>query len=189
MTKIFLDACVLVPIGSTNVILTAAEHNLTQPYWSPAVVDEAVRAIADSRPGLDDVRIRRRFTAMDSVFPGASVPPDMSTLDGYDFPDPDDKHVVAAALAADAQTIVTANTKDFPKPLMREFALTVMTPDDLLLSLLDEDTATMTSVIVEVAEALNNPARTAEDILVSLRLAGTPRFADRARTPLQPGTL
>jgi len=43
MILVFLDACVLVPIGLTNVILTASEHDLLQPYWSPTVVDEAVR--------------------------------------------------------------------------------------------------------------------------------------------------
>ena len=185
MTKIFLDACVLVPIGLTNVILAAAEHNLTQPYWSPAVVEEAVRAISDIRLGLGEDRIRRRFTAMDLAFPGASVPADTSTLDDYDFPDPDDKHVAAAALAAGAQTIVTANTKDFPNPLMHRLGLSVMTPDELLLVLLDDDPEAMTSVVVEVAEALNNPARTVEDILVSLRLAGAPRFAAKSTTLLQ----
>ena len=181
MTKIFLDACVLVPIGLTNVILTAAEHNLTQPYWSPAVVDEAVRAISDIRPGLGEDRIRRRFTAMDAAFPGASVTAGTSTLNDYDFPDPDDKHVVAAALVASAQTIVTANTKDFPKPLMHRLGLSVMTPDELLLALLDEDAEAMTSVVVEVAEALQNPKRTTDDLLISLHLAGAPRFSAEVR--------
>ena len=181
MIKIFLDACVLAPIGLTNVILTAAERNLVQPYWSPAVVEEAVGAISDIRPGLGEDRIRRRFTAMNSAFPGASVPADMSMLDDYYFPDPDDKHVVAAALVASAQTIVTANTKDFPKPLMHRLGLSVMTPDELLLALLDDDPETMTSVIVEVAEALQTPKRTTDDILVSLHLAGAPRFAAKVR--------
>jgi len=181
MIKIFLDACVLVPISLTNVIRTAAEHDLVQPYWPSTVVEEAVLAIAEMRPGLGEDRIRRRFTAMNSAFPGASVTAGTSTLDDYYFPDPDDKHVAAAAMAAGAQTVVTANTKDFPKPLIHRLGLSVMTPDDLLLALLEDDTEAMTSVVVEITEALNNPARTKDDILVSLRLAGAPRFATKVR--------
>jgi predicted nucleic acid-binding protein len=35
-------------------------------------------------------------------------------IDGLSLPDPDDRHVLAAAIRSDAQVIVTWNMKDFP---------------------------------------------------------------------------
>ena len=185
MITAFLDACVLVPISLTNVILTAAEHGLIQPYWSPTVEDEAVKAIQEVRPALNEDRIRARFDAMDDAFEGACISGDPSTMNKHHFPDPDDKHVAAAAISAGASIIVTANLRDFPGPLMDKLGLTIMTPDELLQMLLAEDPELMVSVIVEVADALQSPTQTPNDILTALRLAGAPRFAVETRDLLR----
>jgi predicted nucleic acid-binding protein len=184
MTAVFLDACVLVPITLTNVILTAAEAGLVRPHWSAEVVEEAVEAILEIRPGLAEDRIRRRFAAMNAAFEGASVSGDPAALDGTGFPDPDDLHVVAAAIAAEARMIVTANIRDFPSHVLAVLGLNVVSPDQLLLGLLEEDAEATVNVVVEVATALRNPQRTIEDLLASLSLAGARRFAAEVRKTL-----
>ena len=63
---------------------------------------------------------------MITVFPGASVSADPSALMEFEFPDPDDRHVAAAGLAAGAHTLVTANTKDLPNTLMDQLGLAVL---------------------------------------------------------------
>jgi hypothetical protein len=181
MRTVFLDACVLVPITLTNVILTAAERGLLQPCWSPAVVEEAVEAIMEVRPGLGEERVRRRFNAMDAAFERASVSGDPATLDGLGFPDVNDQHVAAAAVAAGAEAVVTANIRDFPEQVMGGLGLAVMSPDEFLLGLLETDPETMADVVVRVAAALRNPERTPEDILAALELAGAGRFAAAVR--------
>ncbi|MDR3360198.1 MAG: PIN domain-containing protein, partial [Bifidobacteriaceae bacterium] len=172
MTAVFLDACALVPITLVNVILTAAEDALLRPHWSPEVIEEAVRAILLSRPSLDEARVRGRFSAMDAAFKGASMSGDVSTLDRSAFPDPDDLHVVAAAVAAGATTVVTANVRDFPEAAMAKLGITVQSPDQLLLDLLENDPQGMIDVVAKVAGSLRNPTRTPNDILTGLGLAG-----------------
>lgn len=181
MISVFLDACVLVPVTLTNVILTAAENGLVRPYWSHEVVEEAVDAIREVRPNLSEDRVRRRFVAMDAAFEGASVSGDPSTLDGRGLPDVDDQHVVAAAIAAGASVIVTANIRDFPKAVMASLGMSVLSPDDFLLRLAEADGEAMVNVVARVAETLRNPERAPEDILVALELSGARRFAFEIR--------
>jgi hypothetical protein len=168
--------------------MTAVEDGLVQPHWSPTVVEEAVDAIREVRPRLGEERIRRRFAAMDAAFEGASAPGDPASLGARGFPDPGDRHVVAAAVAAGATVVVTANIRDFPEVLMAEFGLAVMSPDEFLLGLLGQEEAAMTAVVVKVAAALRNPERSPGDILAALALAGAPGFAARVRRPGSPAS-
>jgi len=161
--------------------MTCAESGLLQVRWSAGVVDEAVRAIVRISPGLDEATVGRRFAAMDAALPGSFVSDGRVVIDCDGFPDPDDQHVVASAVSCGADVVVTANVRDFPKELMAGFGLTVMSPDDLLLSLLKENTASVLTVVIAVAAALHHPARSVEDILTILGRSGAPGFAAGVR--------
>lgn len=52
-------------------------------------------------------------------------------VDGLDLPDPDDRHVLAAAVRAGAQAIITANLTDFPAAKLKPYAVEAIHPDDL----------------------------------------------------------
>ena len=51
--------------------------------------------------------------------------------------DPDDCHVLAAAIKANANLIVSNNIKDFPKEYLSTFGLSVKTADDFLTDIID----------------------------------------------------
>lgn len=53
------------------------------------------------------------------------------------MPDPDDRHVVAAAIRAGAQTIVTFNLRDFPSGVLSRYDIEAKHPDDFVLDCLD----------------------------------------------------
>ena len=177
MTVVFLDANVLVPITLTNVLLTANEEGLFQAHWSPEVVEEAVDAIADIRPGIPEASIRRRFDAMNSAFEDGLVSGDSKVLASLNLPDPDDRHVVAAAIAAEATIILTENLKDFPEAVLKPFGLVAMTPDQFLSSLLKENGSIVADVIRRVAQTLVRPPRSVEDILIALERTHVTQFA------------
>ncbi len=59
-----LDANVLVPILSCDLLLTAARHELFQPIWSPTILDEVTRNIIAINPDLDPERLKARIAAM-----------------------------------------------------------------------------------------------------------------------------
>lgn len=71
--KAVLDANVLVPILSCDLLLTAARHELFQPIWSPTILEEVTRTIIGINPDLDPARLRARSAAMAAAFPAASL--------------------------------------------------------------------------------------------------------------------
>jgi len=91
--------------------------------------------------GFDQTAAQRLVGAMNRAFPYAEVEPDEEhwrTLHQVSLPDEDDRHVLAASLAADATVLCTSNIKDFPAHIAEALGFEVLTPDQLLSRLVVE---------------------------------------------------
>jgi hypothetical protein len=82
---------------------------------------------------IDRLQITRRL--MNDALPAATVTGYEEHIPELVLPDPDDRHVVAAAIAAKASLLLTWNLRDFPERALKKFGLRAMTPDDFLLRL------------------------------------------------------
>jgi predicted nucleic acid-binding protein len=183
-TGVFLDACVLVPITLTNVLLTAAESDLIRPYWSHTVVEEAVAAIREISPDRPEAQVRRRFAAMDVAFSDSLVEGDPAAVADLRLPDSDDLHVVAAAVAANADLIVTDNTADFPAKALGAVGLRATTPGELLSSMLSSSPEAMLNIMRQAVATLTRPPITLDEILATLERCWAADFVAELRTLL-----
>jgi len=102
-------------------------------------------------------------------------------IESVALPDPDDRHVLAAARQANAQVIVTANLRDFPRATLAPHGVEAVHPDDFLQGLADGEPEALLEVIVEQAAALRSPPQTVEDLLDTLRNNGLARTVARVR--------
>lgn len=93
-------------------------------------------------------------------------------VDGLVLPDPDDRHVLAAAVRAGAQAIITFNLKDFPDEALSQYSTEAKHPDDFLLNTIDLAPGTVAQVLTEQAGALKNPPRTVPELLQTLQDLG-----------------
>lgn len=177
-----LDACVMVPVSLCDTLLRLGEEQLYRPIWSERILNEAADAIATVHPDIDVSKIERRLAYMNETFPGACVGDFLGIETGLQLPDPDDRHVVAAALRARADAIVTANLRDFPTEAVRQLDLEAISPDEFLLSQLDMRSAVVLDVLEAQAAATRNPQRTVDDVLTALVRAGVPNFVDEVRS-------
>lgn len=139
-----LDTCVLWPARQRDFLLSLAAQDLFRPVWSAVVLaelayEEAAKLVdRGERADRADARAAGLIEAMRSRFPDALVA-GWQPLEGtFSLPDPDDEHVLAAAVAAGAETVVTSNLRDFPTHLMpagvaaltpAAFAAVVVEPD------------------------------------------------------------
>lgn len=175
-----LDACVLVPIALADTLLRVAERELYRPLWSERILDEAADAVLEIHPDLEPGVVTKRFAAMNNTFKEASVEGWEIFEETIALPDPDDRHVVAAAMRGRADTIVTANLRDFPDETFTPLEIAVVDPDAFLLDQLDLAPRVVLDVLREQAAHTRSPALTPTDLLARLARAGVPAFADEA---------
>ncbi|MEI2638833.1 MAG: PIN domain-containing protein [Microthrixaceae bacterium] len=184
--SVVLDACVLVPAVSTDTLLRLAERGLYRPHWSELILAETRWALLEIHDGMEDEQIDRRFNHMNLAFEDALVT-DWESLEGVVvLPDPDDRHIVAAAMKCGADAIVTANVDDFPYDELNRFGIGVQSLDDFLLDLLDLAPEMVVAAISEQARDTRRPHLTSDEVLNGLRRVGAPDFAVLVEQLLSP---
>ncbi|MDA8208607.1 MAG: PIN domain-containing protein [Actinomycetota bacterium] len=176
-----LDACVLVPVTLADSLLRVADQGLYRPLWSSRILEEVVAAICEVHPEIPEDRIRRRVSDMGRYFPEAQVQGWGQLLDWLHLPDPDDRHVLAAAIRGRADAIVTANIKDFPADVVGSFDIEVVHPDAFLLDQLDLDRNAVLEALRDQARHARHPALSARDLARRLTRAGVPEFAEEIK--------
>ena len=115
--RALLDANVLYPAGLRDMLLRLADRYLFVPLWSADIHEEWIRSLLADRPDLDASVLERTRTVMDGHFPEAIVIGYESLAGDLDLPDPGDRHVLAAAIAGQAQVIVT-RTSGISRPIV-----------------------------------------------------------------------
>ena len=176
-----LDACVMVPVSLCDTLLRLAEARMYRPIWSERILAETHMAIAEVHPQLRREQVDRRIRYMEESFPGARTDGFEMLEEALVLPDPDDRHVLAAAIRSRADAIVTSNLKDFPEATLRRFDIEAIHPEQFLLSQLDMAGRTVIEVLDAQAAAARNPRLSRDDVLTSLVRAGVPRFVDEVR--------
>jgi hypothetical protein len=119
------DACVLFPAPLRDLLLRIAHAGLVRARWTEAILDECFRSLTAARPELDESALLRTRSLMNDAVPDCLVKDYEPLVAGLRLPDPDDRHVLAAAVRCGAQVIVTANLRDFPAEHLAPFPRSV----------------------------------------------------------------
>lgn len=130
--KMLLDACVLYPTVMREMLLGVARTGAYQPLWSARLLEEWALA-ARKLGSAGEAQARGEIALTQAAFPRASVAPRPGLETRLWLPDPDDIHVLAAAVAGHADGIITLNAKDFPRQILGEEGLSRNDPDAFLL--------------------------------------------------------
>lgn len=172
---VVLDACVLARATLSDLFLRLAETpRLYSPHWSVKILDEACKhyATRPKRPWPAE-RIASFKAVLQEHFPEAFV-------HGYEWLEPaldihpKDKHVLAAAIHAKIQAIVTFNLKDFQSPAIGGTGVEVVHPSEYLTALYSMDSGVFVSKLTAMAskKKIEPPA-----LLTRLAKSGVPIFA------------
>jgi len=179
MTVAVLDACVLYPAVLRDVFLWLAAESVYQPRWTDTIHEEWMCAVLDDRPDLTREQLERTRVLMNQVDPESLVKDYEGLVPSLELPDQDDRHVLAAAIAAKASAIVTLNLSDFPKAVLVPFRVRAFHPDAFLVSLLDQEPAAFLEGLRRHWASLRRPPKTRAEYLEALRRAGLVALARR----------
>ncbi|MGH2354899.1 MAG: PIN domain-containing protein [Chloroflexota bacterium] len=173
-----LDACVLFPAPLRDTLLRAAESPpLYLPCWSQDILDELIRNLV-AQQRVTPEGARRLLAAMQANFPEAMVTGYRGLIEQMTN-DPKDHHVVAAAVRAHAQVIVTHNLRHFPKRALEPYEIEARSPDDFLSDFFVANPQRMVELLAGQAADLRQPT-TAEQVVARLEKQ-VPEFAKRYR--------
>lgn len=179
---VILDACVLYPAPLRDVLLSLASAGLFHARWSERIQDEWIRNLLQQRPDLKQEDLQRTRALMNRAIPDCLVTgwePFEQIILG--LPDPDDRHVVAAALCGHADAIVTFNLKDFPAAVMDAVPVEIQHPDDFLLNQLDLAPFPALTAIKTMRARLRKPPIEAAELVTMLEKLQLPLSAARLR--------
>ena len=168
----FLDASVLCPAPLRDLLLELAVSDLYRAKWSATVHDEWIGALLRSRPDLARQRLERTRDLMNAHTRDALVTGYEDLIEVLSLPDPNDRHVLAAAIKGRADVIVTANLEDFPAEVLERWGIEAQHPDAFLTGLFDLAQPAFLQAVKTVRARLKNPPKSAEDYLETLRAHG-----------------
>ncbi len=177
-----LDACVLYPMAIADALMSVATTGLFAAKWTRRIEMEWIGALEEKRPDLKGRLEYRRDQMRDAVADWEVKEAAWQPLvRGLALPDPDDVHVLAAAIAGHADCIVTANLQDFPLAITDPLGVEVLHPDQFLVAQWDLDQLVAVAAFKRMRARWKKPETTAEDFAAAMERGGLPAMAQRLR--------
>lgn len=142
--------------------------------WTEAIHDEWIRNLLEARPELDAGRLARTRQLMNESVLGCLIEGFDDLIPALNLPDPNDRHVLAAAIHAGADAIVTLNLRDFPPEVAKQYELEVLHPDEFLYQQFGLDPAAVAIAARNCRARLRHPPKTVDEYLATLEAQSLP---------------
>lgn len=174
--RVLIDACVLYPTVMREVVLAVARTGLFEPLWSARILEEWARAAIKLGPE-GEAQARAEIALLRAAWPDAERPMAPGREAALWLPDKDDIHVLAVAVDASADAIMTLNKKDFPRGILSEEGLTRVDPDGFLMSYFETHEEALREAAEDVLQTARHLSGKAWDLRPLLKKARLPRLA------------
>jgi len=179
---VIFDACVLYPASLRDLLLELSTEGIFLARWTDQIHDEWIEAVLRNAPAgapITAQKLARTRELMNQAIPDSLVQGYEKLIDALHLPDPDDRHVLAAAIVARAGAIITMNLKDFPEETLVSFGVEAQHPDDFLLYQFDLAQDKVLGAVKRLRARLKNPPKTADEYLEILANLPLPQFVDK----------
>ncbi|MCP1778800.1 MULTISPECIES: PIN domain-containing protein [Bradyrhizobium] len=181
------DANVLYGSRIRSLLMELTMSGLFRAKWTADIHREWMTAI-NRNTGIEIARLQKIKDDMDRAVPDALVTGYEGLIPALDLPDPDDRHVLAAAIRCGASAIVTFNETDFPPAALTSYGIHTKHPDHFIQDVDGLDPG----VVAEAAKAdrlhYQNPPLSVGEYIDGIRSANLPRLAyhlDKVRVLLE----
>ena len=167
-----IDACVLYKAPVRDLLMRLAVKDLYRAKWTNEIHDEWIRNLLKNRPDIEKKRLERTRDLMNSHIRDCLVDGYQELIESLELPDKGDRHILAAAICARADVIVTCNESDFPSQNIKKYGIEVQNPDVFISHLIDLAPLVVCDVVRTLRESLRNPPRSINDLLAGYKDQG-----------------
>lgn len=155
--------------------------DLFQAKWSAQIHEEWIRNVLASRSDLSRERLERTRRLMDTHIQDALVEDYGSLIDTLTLPDPNDRHVLAAAITGKANLILTFNLRDFPAEALRPYGVQAYHPDQFVSDLSANEPGIICDAVKLHRTSLRYPPKNVTEYLEIIERQGLPQTVARLR--------
>jgi hypothetical protein len=171
---VIYDACVFYPAPLRDFLVRLALTELFRARWTETIHEEWIASLLAKRPDLSRAHLEHTRDLMNKAVPDCLIEGYEPLIAALTLPDPDDRHVLAAAIRARAEVIVTFNLKDFPPAALEIYGVEAQHPDEFVTHLLDLNAAAVCGVVRDQRRSLKNPPKKIAECLDTLERQGLP---------------
>lgn len=172
-----LDACVFYPAPMRDLLLSLADADLYHAKWSADIQHEWVENLLRNRPDLTRAQLDHTNSMMERNLPNGCVENYAPLIPALTLPDPDDRHVLAAAIKCNADAIVTTNLKDFPASVLDQYGIEAQHPDDFVMNQIELSERHALEAIKSMRVRLKSPQKTASEFIITIEQQQMPQTA------------
>ncbi|MBX3001597.1 MAG: PIN domain-containing protein [Caldilineaceae bacterium] len=167
-----LDANILYPAPLRDLFLQLAVMDLFRVRWTTAIHREWIEALLRNEPHRNRATLERTQTLMDQATRDSLITGYEAIILTLSLPDPDDRHILAAAIVGNCNVIVTRNVADFPNETLASFGIEAQHPDEFLYAQLTLTPGLFCTAVRKVRARLKNSPYTVEQYLAILKRQG-----------------
>ncbi|WP_246567617.1 PIN domain-containing protein [Streptomyces flaveus] len=169
-----------------DLLIRVSRKGFVRARWTDIILDEVDRSIARNYDIAPEALARRR-SLMNEAVRDCLITGFEPLMEGLKLPDMDDRHVLAAAIQAGAQVIVTNNRKDFPPDYLANWGIERKSADEFMMDLVGLDDRVVYACVQEIATSRRRPPQTFDDVLAQLERSGLTESVSALR--LGPGAV
>jgi hypothetical protein len=169
------DANILYSAALRDLFVWLSQAGLVRARWTNQIHDERIRNLLRDNPQLSRERLERTQTLMNEAIRECLVVGFEALIPTLSLPDPDDRHVLAAAIRTGATVIVTFNLTDFPADILKPHGIAAQHPDEFIRHLLDLAPGEVCAAARRHRESLKNPPKTVDEYLATLARLSLPQ--------------
>ncbi|MFN0278799.1 MAG: PIN domain-containing protein [Pyrinomonadaceae bacterium] len=169
---VVLDSCVLFPAPLRDFLMHLTLLDVFQARWTQEIHKEWLKSVLKRRPDLSEKQLQRTRELMNLHVRDCLVENYRGLINKLTLPDPNDRHVLAAAIKCKAEAIVTFNLRDFPINVLAEHGLIAVTPDDLIGKRFEEFSEKIKLAFDRQLASLKKPPKTRDELMEILNQQG-----------------
>lgn len=109
-----------------------ATMGLFRAKWTDRIHEEWISALLRNRADLERSKLERTRGLMNASVPDCLVTEYEELIPSINCPDPDDRHVIAAAIRGKCSAIITFDLGDFPADELRKYDMEAQHPDEFV---------------------------------------------------------